>query len=203
MTTPFDLGPAADQVKALVRGVTVDDLSAPTPCEGTSVAAMLAHVMGLTRAFTDAATKTTPAPGTPQPGPGTASAASLDPAWRALLPAQLDELVAAWRDPAAWEGMAEAGGVTLPADVMGMVALDELVLHGWDLARGTGQPFACDPASTQACFAFTAQSAEPGQEAGREGVFGPVVDVPADAPMFDRALGFSGRDPAWTAPTDR
>lgn len=84
-----------------------------------------------------------------------------------------------------------------------MVALDELVLHGWDLARGTGQPFACDPASTHACFAFTSQSAEPGQEAGREGVFGPVVDVPADAPMFDRALGFSGRDPAWKASTSR
>jgi hypothetical protein len=32
---------------------------------------------------------------------------------------------------------------------------------------------------------------------------GPAVDVPADAPMFDRALGFSGRDPAWTASTDR
>src|SRR5207247_2059452 len=32
------------------------------------------------------------------------------------------ELAAAWRDPAAWEGMTEAGGLRMPADVMGGVA---------------------------------------------------------------------------------
>jgi uncharacterized protein (TIGR03086 family) len=74
----------------------------------------------------------------------------------------------------------------------------ELVLHGWDLARATGQPFTCDPASTAAVLAFTSASAQPEQAAGREGPFGPVVDVPEDAPAFDRALGFAGRDPAWT-----
>jgi uncharacterized protein (TIGR03086 family) len=91
----------------------------------------------------------------------------------------------------------------MPAAVMGKVAVDELVLHGWDLARGTGQPFACDPASTQAVFEFTSMMSQPSEAAGREGLFGPVVDVPADASLLDRALGFSGRDPAWRPPTDR
>jgi hypothetical protein len=31
-----------------------------------------------------------------------------------------------------------------------------------------------------------------------EGLFGPVVPVPADAPLFDRLLGQTGRDPRWT-----
>ena len=94
--------------------------------------------------------------------------------------------------------MTEAGGVRMPAEQMGAVALDELVLHGWDLARATGQQFTCDPANTAAVLAFTSASAHPEQAAGREGLFAPVVDVPADAPSFDRALGFAGRDPAWT-----
>lgn len=33
--------------------------------------------------------------------------------------------------------------------------------------------------------------------AGREGLFGPVIALPAEAPLFDRALGLSGWDPAW------
>jgi len=164
---------------------------------------MLDHFMGPTKAFHDAATKTPPPEGAGQPGPGSATEDNRDPEWRQRLPEQLDALVAAWQDPAAWEGMTEAGGVTMPAEVMGLVALDELVLHGWDLARGTGQPFTCDPASTQACFEFTSRSAEPGEEAAREGLFGPVVEVPPDAPLFDRALGFSGRDPAWGPATGR
>jgi len=41
-------------------------------------------------------------------------------------------------------------------------------------------------------------STQPEQAAFHEGLFGPVVDVPADAPSFDRALGFAGRDLRWT-----
>lgn len=196
----LDLAPAAREVSQLLDAVTDAQLADPTPCVDTSVAALLDHLMGLSLAFTWAARKTTEVEsGSDQPGTGTATAEHLDPNWRALLPRRLDELAEAWRDPTAWEGMAEAGGATMPADVIGTVALDELVLHGWDLARATGQPFGCDPANAEAVFAFTSMSAQPEQAANREGVFGPVVKVPEDASVVDRALGFAGRDPAWTA----
>jgi uncharacterized protein (TIGR03086 family) len=195
----LDLDPAAREVARLLDGVTEDRLAGPTPCPRYPVAALLDHFMGLSLAFTWAARKTTATEGgSGESGPGHPTAEHLDPAWRTLLPQRLAALAEAWRDPTAWEGMTEAGGVTLPADVMGAVALDELVLHGWDLARATGQPFTCDPASTAAVLAFTSESAQPEQAASREGVFGPVVEVPDDAPAFDRALGFAGRDPAWT-----
>ena len=86
----------------------------------------------------------------------------------------------------------------MPAEQLGVVALDEVVMHGWDLARATGQQFSCDPASTAAVLAFTSASARPENLHRREGMFGPVVEVPPDAPALDRALGFAGRDPAWT-----
>ena len=190
----LDLGPAAREVIGLLDGVTEDQLPRATPCGDTSVAKMLDHLMGLSLAFTQAARKTTGGASTPPQS----SAEHLDPDWRSVLPQRLEELAEAWRDPAAWEGMADAGGVTMPAEQMGVVALDELVLHGWDLARGTGQPYVCDPASAEVVLAFTEQSAQPEFAASREGLFGPVVQVPDDAPTLDRALGFAGRDPAWS-----
>jgi len=195
----LDLEPAAREAARLLDGVTEEQLAGPTPCPGYPVAALLDHIMGFSLAFTWAARKTTATEGgSGESGPGLANAEHLDPDWRTLLPRRLGELAEAWREPTAWQGMTEAGGMRMPAELIGAVALDELVLHGWDLARATGQPFTCDPVSTAAVLAFTSASAQPERAASRDGLFGPVIDVPEDAPTFDRALGFAGRDPAWT-----
>lgn len=198
MPPTLDLGPAAREVTRLLDGVSGKQLASPTPCEDYSVGALLDHLMGLSLAFTWAAHKTTASHTGGQEGPGQPSAEHLDPEWRERLPRRLDELAKAWAKPAAWEGMTEAGGVRMPAEQMGVVTLDELVLHGWDLARATGQRFNCDPASTAAVLTFTSQSAQPENAAGREGLFGPVVDVPEGASDLDKALGYAGRDPGWT-----
>ncbi|UWM48930.1 TIGR03086 family metal-binding protein [Streptomyces carpaticus] len=124
---------------------------APTPCAAYTVRDLLRHLLGLTVAFRDAArkdfgpaTRTDPAdPDAPRPEPAGD--------WRGRLRTQLDELVAAWREPAAWRGETEAGGITLPAPVAGAVALNEVFLHGWDLARATGQPYRADEATARAC----------------------------------------------------
>lgn len=198
----IDLGPAAREVSRLLDGVKDDHLDGPTPCPDYPVAALLDHMMGLSLAFTWAARKTTAEEdGSDESAPGLATAAHLDPQWRTILPQRLDALVEAWRDPQAWEGMTEAGGITLPAEQMGGVALDELVLHGWDLARSTGQPFESDPVSTAIVLEFTAVTARPENAAAREGLFGPAVEVSSTASDLDRALGYAGRDPAWTPAT--
>ena len=77
---------------------------------------------------------------------------------------------------------------------MGLVATNEITIHGWDLARATGQSYVCDPATARALVGFLGQA---GGGDG-EGLFGPVVDVPPDASPLDRAVGLCGRDPSWT-----
>ncbi len=200
MPPMLDLGPAAREVTRLLDGVSDKQLANPTPCDDYSVAALLDHFMGLSLAFTWAAHKTSALHTGGHASRERPSADNLDPGWRELLPRRLDELADGWSNPAAWEGMTEAGGMRMPAEQIGVVALDELVLHGWDLARATGQQFNCDPASTAAILAFTLQSAQPEAAASRKGLFGPVVQVPEEAPDLDKALGYAGRDPAWTPP---
>jgi uncharacterized protein (TIGR03086 family) len=188
----FDLGPQALIVARLADGVTDDVLGGATPCPDYAVHNVLGHLTGLAGAFRDAgrkdlgpSTDTSPDTAVPDIGPG----------WRAALPKALDELAEAWRDPAAWTGTTRAGGVTLPGAVAGAVAADELVVHGWDLARATGQEYTPDAAALRASYAFLRAAAEDPTRGG--GIFGPVVPVPDDAPLLDRVIGLSGRDPGW------
>ena len=75
----LDIDAAADEVTRLLDAITPDQLGAPTPCEGSSVATLLDHLMGLCLAFTWAARKSDPPAGV-TPGPGQATAEHLDPA---------------------------------------------------------------------------------------------------------------------------
>ena len=191
--TMFDLGPQARIVARLVAGVRDDGLADATPCPGYAVRTLLGHLLGLAVAFRDAGRKdlgptTDTAPDAAEPDIG--------PGWREELPKVLDELAEAWRDPAAWTGMTRAGGVDLPGAVAGAVAADELVVHGWDLARATGQESEPDPVALRASYGFLAAAEDPSREGG---IFGPVVPVPEDAPLLDRTIGLSGRDPGWKA----
>jgi len=74
------------------------------------------------------------------------------------------------------------------------VALDEIAIHGWDLAVATGQPYEPDDATTAVVHGFLLESRK---EPVPEELFGPVVDVSADARLFDQVLGLAGRDPSW------
>lgn len=191
----LDLGPATQHLADLVGAITDDQLSGPTPCPAYTLGDLVDHVGGLAVAFTAAATKDTGGLPSGRPEP---KASKLGDDWRTRIPRDLAALAEAWRAPEAWTGMTRAGGVDMPGEVAGLVALDEVVVHGWDVARASGQPFACDPELLDAVHGFVAQFSGPGQETSREGIFGPVVDVPAEAPLVDRVVGMTGRDPAWT-----
>lgn len=191
----FDLEPATTVLAGLVAGVRDDQLTAPTPCADTSVGDLLAHVDGLSLAFTAAAAKT-PLDGSGQ-GPA-ADASRLAPDWRTRIPQRLAALADAWREEAAWAGMTQAGGLDMPAEIAGVVALDEIIVHAWDIAVASGQRFSGEPQLMEAAYGF-AQQAVAEHPQGTPGLFGPPVPVPDDAPLLDRLLGLTGRDPAWRA----
>ena len=170
--------------------VTDEQLTGPTPCTKYTVADLVDHIGGLTVAFTGAATKT-PVPGADSGGSGDGS--RLEPGWRDRIAGDLAQLATAWRDPAAYVGETMAGPIEMPAPDAASVALNEVVVHGWDLATATGQPFEVDDASVQACMRFAAPFSTPETADQRGDAFGAVIPVPDDAPPLDRLLGMMGR----------
>jgi uncharacterized protein (TIGR03086 family) len=189
-----ELGPAAKQMAELIEGVPDELLGAPTPCLDYTLGDLVDHIRQLTIAFTAAAKKDT-ADMTSGRAPGDAK--NLGDDWRTRIPRDLSALAEAWREPAAWTGMTMAGGIDLPGELAGIIALDELVVHGWDVARASGQDFDQDRESLEAVYGFVKQFSSAGEEA-RDGMFGPEVAVPDDAPLLDRLLGLTGRDPGWS-----
>lgn len=193
MSDLIDFTGPTDQVAVLVAGTRDDQLDAATPA-GLTVTQLLGHLHDLSVAFRDAATKEDSPQAASSPDP---ESSALPDDWRAAIPARLAELARAWREPSAWEGMARAGGLEMPGDVAAAVALDELVVHGWDLATATGQDFAPDQAALDAAESFCASI--PDDPEAREGLFGPRVAVPEGASQLHRVVALAGRDPAWRA----
>lgn len=193
----LDLTPATGMLTKVVTDIGDDQLGAPTPCRDTTVADLLDHVDGLCLAFTAAAVKDGVA-GSQAPA---ADGSRLGPDWRMRISDRLAQLATAWQDETAWAGMTRAGGVDLPGDVAGQVAINEIVVHGWDIAAATGHDYACETELIQAAYAFV-QAAVAQSPDGSPGLFGPPASVPESAPLLDRLIGLTGRDPAWRPETE-
>lgn len=91
-------------------------------------------------------------------------------------------------------------GGTYPYDVVIGLLMVEMIGHGWDLARATGQPW--EPAAEICEHALTVLRGIVQPEYRGPGMpFGPEIAVSADAPALERFVAFTGRDPGWTADT--
>jgi len=192
-----DLHPATRLLTTLVEEVDDADLGKPTPCPDYTVGDLLDHIGGLALAFTSAARKEHGLNASPPPA---GDRANLGSDWRARIPRDLATLAEAWTAPDAWEGMTKIAGMEMPAGVVGTVGLNEVVTHGWDLARATGRPFQIDDTTIDACLEFIGPISQPGMEGARQPAFGPVVAPADDAPPVDRLIALTGREPGWSVP---
>ncbi|MEU8384395.1 TIGR03086 family metal-binding protein [Streptosporangium sp. NPDC048865] len=162
---------------AVARGVRDDQLGLPTPCDGFDVRGLLDHLAWTAAMFEALARREQPPP---------------QDAGHAPFADRAGAVLAAWSAPGVTEGTSPALGMSM-ALVLQLV-LGDMVIHGWDLARATGQDYAVDDATGEAVAAFVAGMAPQGRQMG---VFGEEVPVAGDASPFERALGLSGRDPEW------
>ena len=186
----IDLTPATERMKAVLAAITDGQLDGPTPCPDARVGDLADHVGSLVLGFTAAAHKQTSTQSGPPPKP---SAGNLEPGWRDRVGRDLDALADAWSQPSAWDGFTAAGGIDLPGEVAGLVALDELVVHGWDLAVASGQAYDVPGNEVDAALGFVSSF-----DAPRDGnLFGPIVPVSSSAPPLHQLLGLTGRDPSW------
>ena len=76
--------------------------------------------------------------------------------------------------------------------------LMEMALHGWDVARATGQEFRTDEQTATALEDIVQAQAELFRK--YQG-FADAVEPTKNATAFERALTLSGRDPAWKPAT--
>lgn len=182
---------AADRMAGLVAAVDPADLDRATPCAEYTVAALLDHIDGFVGAFTAAGTRTDTGADGP---PGAGGAGHLRADWHTALPAGLTAPVAAWQADDAYDGMLSAGGITMPADSVAVVAIEELVVHGWDLARAVGRPYESTPTELAVLDEFFGQFG-PDQ---RGDAYGPERAVSGAATPLDHAIARSGRDPEWS-----
>lgn len=186
------IAPAAAPLVEIIHNVKPDQFGARTPCSRYDVRKLVNHLLFWGPSLTGAARRVGVAP----PSAAEDDVDLTEGDWAARLAAHVDGLVAAWGDPAAWEGMTTMGGPSeLPASMVGEMVLVELVVHGWDLASATGQQPTWPEDVVDVAHSSAAGMAEQGRQMG---IFGPEVPVSATRPTFDRLLGVVGRDPDWS-----
>jgi uncharacterized protein (TIGR03086 family) len=170
-------------VGVLVGGTRIDQFADPTPCSDWDVHKILDHLIETMDIYGDLARGTMPQEGEERRYD--------DPV------AAFDVIAGRARSAFAAPGYLEAISDTpigpQPGRVVVQHVVNELVAHGWDLARGTGQDTDLVPriadnvlASWQAFLGTWDRSGNPNFTAER--------DAPADATPADRVAAYLGRE---------
>jgi uncharacterized protein (TIGR03086 family) len=183
-TSPVDpLARLATDFEQLITGVRPEQWTAPTPCTDWNVRSLVSHVVRGNRLFATALR------GQPSP-PAEANDVLGDDPLGAYRTASA-EMLEALRQPGAMQGTVTVPFGTVPVGVAVHLRNTELLVHGWDLARATGQPtrFPEELAEQELQFSRGAISQIP---PGRT-PFGPAQPVPEDGPAIDRLAGLLGR----------
>jgi uncharacterized protein (TIGR03086 family) len=172
----------ADALTATAGAVQAGQLDARTPCADFTVGDLLGHLAGFLARSQRAARKLSeplPAEGT---GPGAVAVAA-----RAL--------GVAWQSADVLLGTTDMGFGPMPAEAAAVITVQELGLHGWDLAVATGSPYRLSEQTGRAVLEAVEGFAA---RARASGSYGPALHLSPNATALQRALAASGRSPSWS-----
>jgi uncharacterized protein (TIGR03086 family) len=186
-----EMAAASAEAARVVGNVPQNALDTPTPCGDWDLRTLLNHTILWTSYSAE------------RRAHGESVAEDLmnkdftaDPGFREDYAQQISKAVTAWSAPQAWEGDLNVMGDATPAADVGAMLLMETALHGWDVARATGQEFNVDDTTASALEDIVQAQAELFRK--YQG-FADAVEPPKNATAFERALTLSGRDPDWKA----
>jgi uncharacterized protein (TIGR03086 family) len=183
------LARALDQTGAIIARARPDQATMPTPCRSWDVRTLVNHVVQDVRQFTAGAS------GQDQQWEDDSDVVGDD--WAGAYREAADQLLAAWRREGALDRMVKLPFGEVPAVWQVGQQITDLAVHGWDVAKATGQPTDLDPEVGQLALDWGGENLKPqfrGDEASGR-VFGTEVPVDTDAPLYDRLAGYFGRDP--------
>lgn len=182
---PLDaLAQAVDAAGLLVAGVTREQWATPTPCTDWTVRELVNHLVTGNRAFTALLR---------DEAPPDLEADHLDGDPVGAYRTAAADLLAAFREPDVLERAYPSPVGPAPGLVLLHLRVVETLVHGWDLARATGQPDDMPAAVAGHELALTVEHL-PDVPRGT-GRFGPAQPVAYDAPALDRLAAYLGRPP--------
>jgi uncharacterized protein (TIGR03086 family) len=176
-----------DATAALVVGVGPEQWGEPTPCDGWDVRTLLNHIVGGNWWAKElGGGKTIEEVGDRLDG----DLLGDDPA--DAYNRSAEAAAAAFRAPGAMEAPCAVSYGPVPGAVYAGHRFVDVLIHGWDLAKGTGQDTTLDPDLVAACWAVV----EPQAELLRgSGAFDSDVVAPDGADLQTQLLAALGRRP--------
>jgi uncharacterized protein (TIGR03086 family) len=177
---------------AVVAGVPAGAGDDPTPCTKWPVAVLTRHMVGWATAFAQIVATGSMPPGDPD------EIEIVDAA--AQYRAAAEQLLSAWRAGDGPDGQYRmTGDQPVPGTFLYPMMLGEFVVHGWDLAKATGQPAGWPDEAAVLALESMRANVKP-EYRGPDGFVGPEVEASDDAPPLARLVAFAGRNPDWEPP---
>lgn len=165
----------------IIEGVRPDQFGASTPCTEYDVRGLMGHMIGGASMLAAILAGQTP---------GEAPDFGDDPAGASKQ--AIERLLFAFEAPGIMEQEFNFGMGPMPGARVAGIAIMESVVHGWDLARATGQEHGIPDGLAEAVLENVRKLPEAMR--GDQGApFRPPVPIADDAPAADRLAAFLGR----------